>query len=43
MNFKFEDLLKNNKSRKILKKFKKDKAEVGNNKKSGGKKWKTMH
>ena len=27
MNFRFEDLVRNNKSKKILKKFKKDKAE----------------
>lgn len=27
MNFKFEDLIRNNKSKKVLKKFKKDKAE----------------
>lgn len=38
--FTLEQLVKN---KKILKKFKKDRAEVGNNKKSGGKKWKTMH
>lgn len=39
--FTLEQLVRN---KKVLKKFRKDRAEAGNNKKSGGKrKWKTMH
>lgn len=36
MNFKFEDLVRDNKSKRILKKFKKDRAVYKEKKNKGG-------